>query len=317
MAQSAGSGLEGVVVADTALSEVDGERGRLVIAGHDVERLAGALSFEELCRELWAAVPGATSASELREALGRERAVGLRAARGPRARAPCHGRDGRAPGRAGPAPGGGVRLGPRCPADGGVRGVHRGMVEAAGGARAAPARPRGRTCRGSGADAAGQGHRTPGHGARDLPGHRQRPRDERLDVHRPGHRLDRLGRGLGGGGGARCAQGTSAWRGARPGAGHAGRHRTAGGGGGLARARAARGPAHHGDGPSHLPDPRPAGRGAGARRGAAGAGGPPHPPAGARPGGGARRRGRPAQASPGPGAPGQRGVLHRGAPRRG
>jgi citrate synthase len=73
MAQSSGSGLEGVVVADTALSEVDGERGRLVIAGHDVERLAGEWSFEALCGELWAAVPGATSTDELRAALGRQR----------------------------------------------------------------------------------------------------------------------------------------------------------------------------------------------------------------------------------------------------
>src|SRR6185295_12884476 len=73
MTGSVASGLEGVVVADTALSEVDGERGRLVIAGHDVEALGGKRSFEELCRELWAAIPGATSASELRSALGRER----------------------------------------------------------------------------------------------------------------------------------------------------------------------------------------------------------------------------------------------------
>src|SRR5215470_2280658 len=70
---SVASGLEGVVVADTALSEVDGERGRLVIAGHDVETIAGQRSFEELCAELWAAIPGATCADELRRALGRER----------------------------------------------------------------------------------------------------------------------------------------------------------------------------------------------------------------------------------------------------
>ena len=74
MASSVASGLEGVVVADTSLSEVDGERGRLVIAGHDVESLAGRCSFEELCCELWSAIPGATSAPELRRALGRERA---------------------------------------------------------------------------------------------------------------------------------------------------------------------------------------------------------------------------------------------------
>src|SRR5438552_2789132 len=41
------SGLEGVVVADTTLSEVDGERGRLVIRGFDVEALARAARFED------------------------------------------------------------------------------------------------------------------------------------------------------------------------------------------------------------------------------------------------------------------------------
>ncbi|UQA57750.1 citrate synthase [Polyangium aurulentum] len=46
-------GLDGVVVADTALSEVDGEAGRLVIAGHDVEAIAGRASFEEVCALLW------------------------------------------------------------------------------------------------------------------------------------------------------------------------------------------------------------------------------------------------------------------------
>ncbi|HVP61383.1 MAG TPA: citrate synthase [Myxococcaceae bacterium] len=74
MAGSVASGLEGVVVADTSLSEVDGERGHLVIAGHDVEAIAGHRSFEELCCDLWNAVPGATSAAELRRALGRARA---------------------------------------------------------------------------------------------------------------------------------------------------------------------------------------------------------------------------------------------------
>jgi len=73
MAQSGTSGLEGVIVADTALSEVDGERGRLIIAGQDVEVLAGRSSFEELAVRLWAAVPGATSADQLRRALGAQR----------------------------------------------------------------------------------------------------------------------------------------------------------------------------------------------------------------------------------------------------
>jgi citrate synthase len=51
--KTAASGLEGVVVADTRLSEVDGERGVLVIAGRDVERLAGEATFEEAAALLW------------------------------------------------------------------------------------------------------------------------------------------------------------------------------------------------------------------------------------------------------------------------
>jgi citrate synthase len=49
------SGLEGVVVAETRLSDVDGERGRLVVAGHDVESITDgerAWSFERLSAEL-------------------------------------------------------------------------------------------------------------------------------------------------------------------------------------------------------------------------------------------------------------------------
>ncbi|MGD0523987.1 MAG: citrate synthase [Polyangiaceae bacterium] len=47
------AGLAGVVVAETRLSDVDGERGRLVIAGHDVEGLAGSRTFEEVAALLW------------------------------------------------------------------------------------------------------------------------------------------------------------------------------------------------------------------------------------------------------------------------
>ena len=50
------SGLEGVVVAETRLSEVDGERGRLVVAGHDIERLAGAIEVEDMAALLWSGV---------------------------------------------------------------------------------------------------------------------------------------------------------------------------------------------------------------------------------------------------------------------
>ncbi len=70
-------GLEGVVVALTALSEVDGEAGRLVIAGYDVEDLAAAGSFEEAARALWAAAkrrPGTTAAVQRRLGAARVRA---------------------------------------------------------------------------------------------------------------------------------------------------------------------------------------------------------------------------------------------------
>ena len=67
-------GLEGVVVADTALSDVDGERGRLVIRGHDVEPLALQHDFESVCALLWhGALPDASGHAALRATLGRAR----------------------------------------------------------------------------------------------------------------------------------------------------------------------------------------------------------------------------------------------------
>ncbi len=64
-------GLEGVVVAETRLSDVDGELGRLVVAGRDVEALAGAVSFEEVAGLLWA-VPADAARAGIAE--GRARA---------------------------------------------------------------------------------------------------------------------------------------------------------------------------------------------------------------------------------------------------
>jgi citrate synthase len=62
------NGLEGIVVADTRLSDVDGIRGRLILGGRDVETLAGQASFEEVCALLWG-----TSEASVRAALGRGR----------------------------------------------------------------------------------------------------------------------------------------------------------------------------------------------------------------------------------------------------
>lgn len=46
-------GLEGVVAAETRLSGVDGQKGKLTIAGFPVEELAANASFEEVCWLLW------------------------------------------------------------------------------------------------------------------------------------------------------------------------------------------------------------------------------------------------------------------------
>ncbi len=46
-------GLEGVVAAETVLSEVDGLAGRLIIRGHSLDELAGRTTFEAVTRLLW------------------------------------------------------------------------------------------------------------------------------------------------------------------------------------------------------------------------------------------------------------------------
>ncbi|UYN97404.1 MAG: citrate synthase/methylcitrate synthase [Enhydrobacter sp.] len=47
------SGLDGVVVADTVMSEVDGEEGRLVVRGHALEELIATRGFEGVAALLW------------------------------------------------------------------------------------------------------------------------------------------------------------------------------------------------------------------------------------------------------------------------
>jgi citrate synthase len=46
-------GLDNVIAADTVLSHVDGEAGRLIIRGYDLEELAGRTSFEDATALLW------------------------------------------------------------------------------------------------------------------------------------------------------------------------------------------------------------------------------------------------------------------------
>jgi len=66
------TGLDDVVAAETSLSHVDGEAGRLIIAGHDLEELAGRLAYEDAVALLWRGlVPEASNPAGL---LGQARA---------------------------------------------------------------------------------------------------------------------------------------------------------------------------------------------------------------------------------------------------
>src|SRR3954452_10307979 len=73
-------GLDDVIAAATVLRHVDGEAGRLIIRGHDLEELAGRVSYEAAVATLSAwTVPGARSEREIRAALGlaRDKSFGL------------------------------------------------------------------------------------------------------------------------------------------------------------------------------------------------------------------------------------------------
>jgi citrate synthase len=68
-------GLEGVVAAETFLSEVDGARGRLRLRGHDVEELAARVGFEDVCGLLLEGeLPSAAGRARIAAALGAARA---------------------------------------------------------------------------------------------------------------------------------------------------------------------------------------------------------------------------------------------------
>ena len=72
--EAKGSGLEGVNAADTAISHVDGEHGRLVIAGADAEQLAVTATFEQAAQRVLEA-GGAKPVGDLKAALGQARAA--------------------------------------------------------------------------------------------------------------------------------------------------------------------------------------------------------------------------------------------------
>ncbi|HWX42283.1 MAG TPA: citrate synthase/methylcitrate synthase [Blastocatellia bacterium] len=76
MNQAVAQGLDGVVAASTRLSLVDGEQGRLVLAGYDVEEIAPRASFEEVCFLFWQGrLPANSELDLLKERLARRRAL--------------------------------------------------------------------------------------------------------------------------------------------------------------------------------------------------------------------------------------------------
>ena len=59
-------GIEGVVAASTRLSLVDGDAGRLILAGYNVEEISPRAKFEELAHLLWyGRLPNAQELTEL------------------------------------------------------------------------------------------------------------------------------------------------------------------------------------------------------------------------------------------------------------
>lgn len=69
-------GLEGVVVAQTELSRIDGEKGRLIYRGYEIEDLAEHATFEEVCHLLWfGELPTEKQLADLRAKLAEAREV--------------------------------------------------------------------------------------------------------------------------------------------------------------------------------------------------------------------------------------------------
>jgi len=67
------SGLDGVIVADTIMSEVDGEAGRLIVRGHVLQELVASRGFEGVAALLWEGYGGGGDAAAVRQGLARAR----------------------------------------------------------------------------------------------------------------------------------------------------------------------------------------------------------------------------------------------------
>lgn len=73
---TAAKGLDGVVVAQTHVSHVFGEEGRLVYRGYDIGELAGKATYEEVCHLLWkGALPTRAELDALNATMRAQRAL--------------------------------------------------------------------------------------------------------------------------------------------------------------------------------------------------------------------------------------------------
>jgi len=80
MSDEMAKGLEGVVVAESALSDIDGDAGRLVYRGYAIEDLAREAAYEEVLYLLWHGhLPDRAELSEFEASMAAERAVDDRA----------------------------------------------------------------------------------------------------------------------------------------------------------------------------------------------------------------------------------------------
>src|SRR5215471_11817464 len=69
-------GLDGVVAAQTRLSNVDGQNGVLIIGGYELKELAGKVTFEEAAHLLWKGrLPSAAEREDLTRAIAAQRAL--------------------------------------------------------------------------------------------------------------------------------------------------------------------------------------------------------------------------------------------------
>ena len=219
------SGLDGVVAATTRLSDVDGERGELVIAGYPVGELAAHASFEETTWLLWhGALPSAGCWKRFVPARRRAGAAAGGARAAARMRRAAHRSDGRAAHRRRHNLADFERCRTRSSAQFPTIVAAFWRLRARRRAARTAARSRARRELPLHAERRRPGCRARAR-ARDLSQHRRRPRPQRLDLHRARHHLHRIRPGLGGRRRARRAERAAARRRARPGARHGVRDR--------------------------------------------------------------------------------------------